>query len=98
MQHEAPVPASDKKFSVTVVYNGIEKTLEIAAHASVKSLLERAIHLFTITGQPHLLSLFGADGVKVDENQSATAAGLHDGSVLYLRQDAVKGGMGAWEC
>lgn len=87
-----PKPNTDKKLQLTIVYNGIEKPLEVQPHASVKSILERAIHMFTIAAQPHLLSLFRADGTKVEENQSASEAGLADGAVLYLRQDAVKGG------
>ena len=83
---------TDKKFDITVVYNGVEKSLDVEPETEVKAILARAIQLFGITGQPHLLSLFRADGTKVDEGQSAAAAGLHNGSVLYLRQDAVKGG------
>lgn len=86
---------NEKKFDIVIVYNGIEKPLDVEAHAEVKSILARAIGLFGITGQPHLLSLFRADGTKVDEGQSAAAAGLHEGAVLYLRQDAVKGGSGS---
>ncbi len=82
----------DNKVKLVIVHNGVEKPLEVQPHASVKSVLERAIHLFAITGQPHLLSFFRADGTKVDETQSVEGAGLGDGSVLYLRQDAVKGG------
>ena len=82
----------DNKVNLVIVYNGVEKPLEVQPHASVKSVLERAIQLFAVTGQPHLLSLFRVDGTKVDEAQSVEGAGLGDGSVLYLRQDAVKGG------
>ena len=90
-----PAPSSERKpskITVTVVYNGVDKPIVVESHASVQSLLQHAIHLFGITGQPHLLSLFRADGTKVDESGSVEGAGLTNESVLYLRQDAVKGG------
>lgn len=86
----------EKKFDIIIVYNGVEKTVDVEPDTHVKAVLERAIHLFGITGQPHLLSLFRADGSKVDESLTVVSAGLHKGSVLYLRQDAVKGGETSW--
>lgn len=88
-------PSSERKptkIKVTVVYNGVDKPIIVESHASVQSLLQQAIHLFAITSQPHLLSLFRADGTKVDEQQSIEGADLTSESVLYLRQDSVKGG------
>ncbi len=55
-------------------------------------MLERAIKLFGITQQPHLLSLFFANGTVVDESASAAAAGLTPGITVYLRPNVVKGG------
>lgn len=92
--HEAglkPEKRSDK-VDLIIVYNGVEKTRTVQPNEAVQAVLQQAIHLFGITSAPHTLSLFRADGTKVDEHQSVNDAGLHDGSVLYLRQDAVKGG------
>ena len=84
--------AVQTKFQVEVSYNGVTKALQVEAHEQVEAILQQAIHLFQITQQPHLLSLFRLDGSKVDEHQSAAQAGLQQGTELFLRPDAVKGG------
>ena len=80
------------RFEIEVSYNGVTKPLDVEGNEQVESILKRAIALFHITQQPHLLSLFRLDGTKVDEHQSAFAAGLQKGTELFLRQDQVKGG------
>jgi hypothetical protein len=82
----------EKKFAVQVVYNGVEKPIQVEAEERVTAVLQRAIAAFGVTQQPHLLSLFRQDGTVVDENQSVEQAGLKPGEVLLLRPNAVKGG------
>lgn len=90
-QAEAVVSAQNE-FSIGVVYNGVEKKLEVKSHQTVRAVLEHAIRLFSINTQPHVLSLFTMQGQELPETISVTAAGLREGSVVYLRQSAVKGG------
>jgi hypothetical protein len=80
------------KYAINVNYNGVTRILEIEGHESVVSVLQRAIQLFGVTQQPHLLSLFTASGQAVDERESAAAAGLAPGTEVFLRQNVVKGG------
>ena len=80
------------KIDLTIIYNGISRTLSAQPHEQVQALLLRAIHEFGISSNPHLLSLFREDRTKVEEAQSVEAAGLTDGQELLLRPDAVKGG------
>ena len=80
------------KLEVAVVYNGVTKEIQAEAQQRVVALLQRAIHEFGVTQQPHLLSLFRQDGTKVEEQQSVAEAGLLTGTLLLLRPDAVKGG------
>lgn len=82
----------EKKFAVQIVYNGVEKPIQVEAEERVTAVLQRAIAAFGVTQQPHLLSLFRQDGTVVDENQSVEQAGLKPGEVLLLRPNAVKGG------
>ena len=82
-----------KKFEVAVVYNGVTKPLEVVGSESVEAVLARAINLFPVTEQRHLLALFDETGTEIsDEKQSAIQAGLRSGSKVALRQGAVKGG------
>jgi hypothetical protein len=86
--------AVEKKFALQIVYNGIEKPLQVEPEESVTAVLQKAIAEFRITQNPHLLSLFRQDGTVVQENQSVERAGLKPGEVLLLRPNAVKGGSG----
>lgn len=84
--------AVDKKFAVEVIYNGVTKSLQVESEERVTAVLQRAIALFGVTQNPHLLSLFREDGTVVDESQSVEQAGLKPGQELLLRPNAVKGG------
>jgi len=81
-----------EKLKIPVVYNGVTDQVPAEPHEQVTALLKAALSAFKVTQQPHLYSLFRADGTKVPENESVQAAGLNDKTVLYLRQDTVKGG------
>jgi hypothetical protein len=83
---------STKQFTVEVVYNGVTKPLTVEPEQQVTAVLARAITLFNITQNQHLLSLFREDGALVQENESAERAGLKPNEVLLLRQNTVKGG------
>jgi hypothetical protein len=80
------------KFKITVSYNGVSRELEVEGHENMTAVLQRAIQLFGITQQPHLLSLFFENGSLVPEQVSADAAGLTENIKLYLRQNVAKGG------
>jgi hypothetical protein len=86
--------AVEKKFAVEVIYNGVEKSLQVEAHESVAELLQKAIKEFHISQNPHLLSLFREDGSVVPENETIERAGIKPCEVLLLRPNAVKGGIG----
>jgi Tfp pilus assembly pilus retraction ATPase PilT len=80
------------KFEILIVYNGVSKPITVEPHEQVQAVLKQAIHLFSITQNPHLLSLFKEDGTVVSENQSVADAGIKPGERLALRPNAVKGG------
>src|SRR4051794_8886370 len=85
------IAAVEKKFAVDIVYNGVTRAIMVQPEEEVRAILARAIALFGITQNPHLLSLFREDGTVVPENESAERAGLKPGEVLLLRPNAVKG-------
>ena len=84
----------EKKFATGVIYNGVEKSVQVEAHESVAAVLQKAIKEFHITQNPHLLSLFREDGSLVPENETVERAGIKPCEVLLLRPNAVKGGNG----
>ncbi len=85
---------AENKFKVDIVYNGITKPLQVEPEEQVSALLQKAIAVFGITQNAHLLSLFRQDGSVVPENESIERAGVKPGEVLLLRPNAVKGGGG----
>jgi hypothetical protein len=78
--------------SLTVTFNGIDKSIEYEPHEAVTALLAAAKRTFEVQNQ-HLLALFTEDGTEItDESQSVEAASIQPGQVLVLRQSTVKGG------
>jgi hypothetical protein len=92
-QEKGQKEINQKRFTLQVIYNGVTKPLEVEAEQQVTAVLQRAIALFSITQNAHLLSLFRQDGSQVPENVSVERAGLKPGEVLLLRPNAVKGGV-----
>ena len=84
--------AETHKFEIFIIYNGVTKSLAVEPHQQVQAVLQHAIHLFGITQNQHLLSLFKHDGTAVPENQSVHDAGIKRGEHLALRPNVVKGG------
>ncbi len=84
----------EKKFAVEIVYNGVTKSLHAEPEEQVIALLQKAIAIFGITQNPHLLSFFRQDGSVVRENESIERAGIKPCEILLLRPNAVKGGSG----
>lgn len=81
-----------KKIEIKVVYNGISQSMSVQSHEQVKAVLQRAIHLFGITQNAHLLSLFKQDGSELPDHVSVGDAGIQPCDILALRPGAVKGG------
>ncbi len=81
-----------RSFKVTVIYNGLEREIEVKADELVKALLARAITAFGSPPNPHTLSLFTTGGRELDDNQTLRAADVKPCEKLLLRPGAVKGG------
>lgn len=84
--------AVQEKIEILIVYNGVTKPLTVNPHEQITAVIQRAVHLFGITQNAHLLSLFKENGAEIPDNQSVAAAGINPGELLALRPSAVKGG------
>jgi hypothetical protein len=85
--------ATGSKLSLRIAYNGVEKTLEgVNEHQQVQAVLEHALRLFNVTDRPHAQGLFREDGSEVSTGQSVEAAGLEEGTLLFLRPRIPQGG------
>jgi hypothetical protein len=93
LQEECMEPATEAhKIEIFIIYNGVTKPIIIETHQQVQAVLQHAIHVFGITQNQHLLSLFKEDGTVVPEHQSVHEAGIKRGEHLALRPNVVKGG------
>jgi hypothetical protein len=82
-----------EKKTITVIYLGEPRLLDYEPEELVKHALERALDLFGITNNRHLMALFGEDGNELtDLEQSLKHAGVKRGDKLLLGQSNVRGG------
>jgi hypothetical protein len=88
---EAALSRGETKFTVTVVYNGVSKPLEVNDHQVVQAVLAHALQLFGLApgGEPMVLATAGGE---LDLHQSVDAAGIRPGAQLLLRPRTVRGG------
>jgi hypothetical protein len=83
---------SPNTFKIRVIYNGVEKEMEVNPHETVQAVLGRAVHLFHVTAQPHVLSLYNESGIELPDAGKVGEVGIRPGARLLLRPSAVKGG------
>ena len=86
------VKPDERKFAVTVIYNGLEREVEVNSEQAVQAVLAHAINAFGNLPQPHLLSLWTEGGAEIPDNSKVDDAGIRKGARLLLRPSAVKGG------
>ena len=79
-------------YEVFVAYNGVEKLITANANETVQALLNRAIHEFHVSTQPHVLSLWNQAGVELPDAAKVAEVGITPNTHLLLRPSAVKGG------
>jgi hypothetical protein len=92
----AETQAAERSFPEGVVYNGVTKHEPVTLDEKIAAVLARAIQLFHVTQQTHMLSLFKEDGTELDDNSTVGQNAITKKDVLYLRQSKVKGGASAW--
>lgn len=79
----------DNKFTVTVSYGGVNKTLEVNRNQAVQAVFARAMELFH-SPAGNLGLFLGATELQL--TQSVEQAGITAGAILLLRPREVRGG------
>jgi hypothetical protein len=79
-------------FKVTVTYNGVAKAFEVRRDELTVRLLDQARQKFGPIPNAHLLGLFNANGVELQDNQTMDQAGVKADDVLLMRPSQVRGG------
>lgn len=82
----------DKSFDITVVYNGLSKTVEASKDATIGGVLAKALAAFGNLPAPHTLGLYNAEGRELPDGESVKDAKVKKGDRLLLRPSTVKAG------
>jgi hypothetical protein len=84
--------AEQKTKQVEIVHNGKVKEFHFERDEVVAALLAKAIERFGVVGNPHMQSLYDAEGRELPDAETLHQAGVKAGDELVLRQSQVKGG------
>ena len=82
----------DKEFEITISYNGIDKPLTVSRDELIGDVRSRAVSLFGIADNQHLLGLFSVEGGELQDSQTVKDAKVKKGTKLLLRPSAVRAG------
>lgn len=82
----------DKEFEITISYNGIDKPLVVSRDELIGNVRNRAVALFGIAENQHLLGLFSVEGGELKDDQTVKDAKVKKGTKLLLRPSAVRAG------
>ena len=82
----------DKTFEIIINYNGLKKPLDVDKDETVADVRNRAIALFGITSNQHLLGLFPKEGPELSDSETIKQAKVKKGDELLLRQSTVRAG------
>jgi len=80
------------KFEVTILYNGLPKTVDANPHETVHALLQQALTAFEIQQGRENFALFTESGQPLDPSASVKDAGIAPDARLLLRPRQVSGG------
>lgn len=89
------MPNTQDTTLIELIYNGVAREFETDGHATVKSLLDKAIHSFGITTNMHVLSLYDTAGIELNDRMNIRESGITAHCRLLLRPSQVKGGTAA---
>ena len=82
----------EKVFEITISYNGIDKPLTVSRDELIGDVRNRAVSLFGIAENQHLLGLFSVEGGELQDTQTVKDAKIKKGTKLLLRPSAVRAG------
>jgi len=81
----------DKTFSVTVVYNGVRKSIEVNPKQALQAVFQHALKVFGLQGTANNLQLM-LGNTQLNLNTKVEDAGIKPGSELFLRPRQARGG------
>lgn len=80
------------KFEVVIIYNGLERPLEVNRDQAIQAVLAHSLALYGVQGD-QTLALFLNGNTRLDPNISVEDAGVTPGARLLLRPTQVQSGV-----
>jgi hypothetical protein len=81
----------EKKFEISIIYNGATLPLEVNANQSLQAVFEHALKLVGLQNAPGNLRLLNMNNNVLDLGLSVEGAGIAPGSRIQLRAPASGG-------
>ena len=82
----------DAKFQVFIVYNGLERPLDVNPNQAIQAVLSHALALYGVQGD-QTLALFLNGNTRLDSTSSVESAGIVPGTRLLLRPTQMQSGI-----
>ena len=82
----------EEEIEIVISYNGLDKPLMVTKGELIGDVRNRAVSLFGITENQHLLGLFSVEGGELQDNQTVKDAKVKKHTKLLLRPSAVRAG------
>lgn len=82
----------EKEIDIAISYNGIDKPLTVSRDELIGDVRNRAVSLFGIAENQHLLGLFSVAGGELSDAETVKDAKVKNGTKLLLRPSAVRAG------
>jgi hypothetical protein len=82
----------DKPFEVSIRYSGPDRTIEVSKDEAIESVTAKAIAIFSITSNQHVLALYTEAGTELLFGETVKSTKIKKRDVLLLRPSAVRAG------
>jgi hypothetical protein len=82
----------DKPFEVSIRYSGPDRAIEVSKDETIESVTAKAIAVFEITSNQHVLAVYNEGGTELLFGETAKSSKIKKGDVLLLRPSTVRAG------
>ena len=84
--------AREKPIEVSIRYSGPDKTIDVSKDETIESVTAKAIAIFAITSNQHVLALYNEAGTELLFGETVKSTKIKKRDVLLLRPSAVRAG------
>jgi hypothetical protein len=82
----------EKPFEVSIRYSGPDRTIEVSKDETIESVTAKAIAVFAITSNQHILAVYNEAGTELLFGETVKSTKIKKDDVLLLRPSTVRSG------